>query len=119
MPQDFQKPSVKRDKAISQRIHAFRRAKERLGSVLTDDYYNKLILRIQTNKTECVQRQSNTRTLHRVHIHGKETIAVYDSKHKTVVTFLDAKLFNAQSAWIDAARKLSNGSGGSESGASL
>jgi hypothetical protein len=75
-------------KAEAQRRHAKRRAKERIGINLDDEFYDELVLMIQRGKAEFAGRDSKAFSKWRFYFNSKPYIAVYDKKRKTIVTFL-------------------------------
>lgn len=76
------------DKAQAQRQHALNRYAERYGKVLTPREYREAIQNITGGNFVFVERQSNRRTVFRGVVGGIETLMVYDSLRKRIVTFL-------------------------------
>ena len=91
--------SVTNEKAAAQRVHAIRRAKERYGVHLTTADLDRCVAMIQNNQSTVVARQSHRVTAHDVPLGGAAgTVrAVYDSRRKTIVTFLN--LWMLPSGW--------------------
>lgn len=68
--------------------HAKMRALERYGLDLSDDEYYQIRNLITGNKSKPLHRQSNRVALHEVEWNNTKMIVVYDSKRKTIVSFL-------------------------------
>jgi hypothetical protein len=64
--------------------HAKYRARERYAKSLNRRSYYELCRLIKENKSECIKKVSNTRSIHRV----EGMIAVYSNKSHRIITFL-------------------------------
>lgn len=86
----------KLNKTISQRIHAKRRIKQRLGITLTTEDLENIIYNIQI-KRDCyfIDKQSNRVTRFFVNYKNKNFIAVYDKIRKSIITILTEEMVNS------------------------
>jgi len=76
------------DKAVAQKHHAMNRFAERYGKVLTPRDYREAIKNIIAGNFVFIERQSNRRTVFRGVVNGVDTLMVYDSLRKRIITFL-------------------------------
>lgn len=75
-------------KLTAERIHAKRRARERLGINLNRFARRELVKRIMTGKCRCLYRQSHRVSVFRDTINNREIDIVYDKTRHTIITFL-------------------------------
>ena len=77
------------DKVYAERIHAKRRAEERLRVTLNRFDYADIVKQIIENRSVFVKKQTNRTSVHIVNVKGIESFAVYDRTRKAIVTFLE------------------------------
>lgn len=75
-------------KAIAQKHHAQKRARERYGIELNHNRYSQIIYDIQNDNAKFIRRQSHRVSIFSIEIEGKECVVVYDRLRKTLASFL-------------------------------
>jgi hypothetical protein len=81
-------PAPKKDKAISQKIHALRRFRERYGQSLTEKQYKELCSLVMQGKTTVIEKQSLRVSRRKVTYNGIDIYFCYDHKRHKINTFL-------------------------------
>ena len=84
-----------------EKLHAKRRAMERLGFNLNKYARRDLVKLIQERKLEFLYKQSHRVTVYRANINGQDVDVVYDKKRHTIITFLfpeEAKFYEQAKA---------------------
>ena len=71
-----------------QQHHAKKRALERYGLNLITKDLRQLVLDIQNGKSKLIEQQSLRVSIREVEFNGEQVFVVYDSKRKSIVTFL-------------------------------
>jgi hypothetical protein len=77
------------EKTFGQRLHAKKRALERYGLDLTDEFYAEL--NSLASSAPVLERQSNRLTIRKFFFQNHPIRVVYDSHRKQIVTFLPQK----------------------------
>ena len=78
-------------KRTCQKLHAYKRIKERFGIDMLREEYDELVRMIRTGRTEGV-RETLRVAHHTVKVRGKEMVAVYDRQRESIVTFLTLEM---------------------------
>lgn len=81
-------PKQKKTKKYKQRIHAKKRARQRLGVSLNSDELRDVARLIRSGESYPIERQSNRVVLHLVFVCDEWMKVVYDKNTKNIVTFL-------------------------------
>ena len=76
----------KKDRSVG--IHFRRRCSDRLGIYVSAAEVQAIAADIQAGRTQALERQSNTRTVHRVTLRDQTIRVVYDRARKAPVTVL-------------------------------
>jgi hypothetical protein len=84
----FRKKDTGMDKAQSQKIHAFKRFKERYGRDINSKQYKEMCQLVRKNKAITVERQSNRVSKLKLDFHGVDVYFCYDHIRHTINTFL-------------------------------
>lgn len=84
---DRRRPS-RRETARCRRDHAKRRALERYGAALSGRDLDRIVRAIQGGQSTPLKRQSQTRSIHKVTLHGTAFVVVYQRKTGEICTFL-------------------------------
>ena len=74
--------------------HSKRRAGERYGINLSKDLYQQVSKMIQSGRSEFVEKQTLTKTVHYVELNGHRCKVVYSKKYRGVTTFLPQETCN-------------------------
>ena len=77
-----------RDKKESNTIHAINRAEERYGIALNRHKRRSIIEQIHAENHSLIEKQSNSRSVHRVCVDGQYICVVYCKRNKSLVTIL-------------------------------
>lgn len=75
-------------KALSQKIHACRRFRERYGTELTPKDYKEMCRLVRAGKASIVERQSNRVSRMKISFKGVDVYFCYDHQRHTINTFL-------------------------------
>lgn len=75
-------------KRLNQRLHAKRRASERLGLSLNRKDFAEMITMIQDGQSICERKISLRQSVRRLEWRGREIRLVYDCNRHQIVTFL-------------------------------
>jgi len=76
-------------KRQAEAAHAKRRALQRFGLTLNSDQLQALSRMIRAGRSECIERESNRVSVHRLEWQGCVVVVVYDRLRKQIVTFLN------------------------------
>lgn len=82
------RPTELKDKAISQKIHALKRFRERYHYSLTNEQYKELCKMVMDGKTTIIERQSHRVSRRKATYNGLDIYFCYDHKRKKINTFL-------------------------------
>lgn len=83
----------KMSKKTCQKLHARKRFNERFGVFLKKNDYNIIVNNIEKEKYDFLENQSWRISVWQGMVQGHETIIIYDSKRKSIVTFLTKKMY--------------------------
>lgn len=78
----------KRKKDRNLLYHFKKRMRERFDIDIREDELQKLIADIKNNRSDCLWKQSNTKSLHKVSLRDKEIYVIYSKKYRMFMTAL-------------------------------
>ena len=79
------------EKRTCQKLHAYKRIKQRFGIEMRREEYDDLIRQINTSQTTGVHETCRV-SHHAVKVRGQEMVAVYDRQRNTITTFLTREM---------------------------